>query len=68
MIRVGEETGRLGDMLLKCANLDDGELKRAIERALALLVPALTIGLDVVVAGIIASVLVAILSINNLVS
>jgi type II secretory pathway component PulF len=31
-------------------------------------VPALTIGLGVVVAGIIASVLVVILSINNLVS
>ena len=68
LIRVGEETGRLGDMLLKTADIYDGELRRAIDRGLALLVPALTIGLGFVVAGIIASVLVAILSINNLVS
>jgi general secretion pathway protein F len=68
LARVGEETGRLGDMLLKTADIYDAEVRRAIERALALLVPALTIGLGLVVAGIIASVLVAILSINNLVS
>jgi general secretion pathway protein F len=68
LIRVGEETGRLGDMLLECADIYDGELRRTIDRALALLVPCLTIGLGFVVAGIIASVLVAILSINNLVS
>ena len=68
LIRVGEETGRLGDMLLKTADIYDTELRRTIDRALALLVPCLTIGLGFVVAGIIASVLVAILSINNLVS
>ena len=66
LVRVGEETGRLEPMLLKVAEIYDGEVKATVERLLALLVPLLTIGLGVLIAGIIASVLLALLSLNQL--
>jgi general secretion pathway protein F len=66
LTRVGEETGRLEDMLLKVAEIYDQEVGRAIERMLALLVPLLTIVLGLVIAGIIGSILVAILSVYQL--
>jgi general secretion pathway protein F len=66
LTRVGEETGRLDEMLMKAAEIYDGEVQRSIDRLLALLVPAITVGLGVLVAGIIASLLVAILSVNEL--
>ncbi len=66
LISVGEETGRLEDMLLKAAEIYDQEVSRAIERMLALLVPVLTIVLGLVIAGIIGSILAAILSVYQL--
>ena len=66
LTRVGEETGKLEDMLLKVADIYDQEVSRAIERMLALLVPLLTIVLGLVIAGIIGSILVAILSVYQL--
>lgn len=66
MVRVGEETGQLHDMLLKVADIYDREVQRSVERLLALLVPVLTVGLGALVAGIILSVLSAILSVNRL--
>jgi general secretion pathway protein F len=66
LISVGEESGHLEGMLLKAADIYDQEVKRTIDRAMALLVPLLTIGLGVLIAAIIGSVLVAILSVNEL--
>jgi general secretion pathway protein F len=66
LAHVGEETGRLDDMLSKAADIYDGEVRRALERLLAMLVPALTIFLGLIVAGVIGSVLSALLSINDL--
>jgi general secretion pathway protein F len=66
LMRVGEETGRLDEMLLNVADIFDREVQRTIERMLVLLTPALTIGLGMMIAGIIASVLLAILSVNDL--
>lgn len=66
LIRIGEETGKLDDMLLRQADLDEQRVKHAIDRMLAMLVPALTILLGIVVAGMIATMLVAILSVNDL--
>lgn len=65
-VRVGEETGKLDEMLLRQADLYERSVKHTIDRLLALLVPVLTILLGMVVAGLIASILVAILSINDL--
>lgn len=66
MIKVGEESGSLEHMLKKVANVYDGEVRTAIKRALTMLEPILIIGLGVLVAGIIISILVAILGANEL--
>ena len=66
MIRVGEETGQLQEMLLQVADTYDGEVQIAVKRMLTLLEPALILGLGVIIAGIIMSILVAILSLNEL--
>ncbi len=65
-IRVGEQTGKLDEMLLHQAELQEQSIKHRIERLMALLVPLLTIFLGMVVAALVASMLVAILSINDL--
>lgn len=66
MIRVGEETGHLEEMLIQVADVYDKEVRSSIKRLLALLEPALILTLGLVIAAIIISILVAILSINEL--
>jgi len=66
MIKMGEETGRLEEMLLRVATLYDKQLRVAIQRMLALLEPALIITLGLMIGGIIVSILLAILSVNDL--
>ena len=66
MIKMGEETGRLEEMLLRVATIYDKQLRTAIQRMLALLEPALIISLGFMIAGIIVSILLAILSVNDL--
>jgi general secretion pathway protein F len=67
MIRVGEESGTLDAMLAKVADIFDRETRLSVQRMLTLLEPALIIGLGIVVAGIIISILMAILGANELV-
>ncbi len=62
LIKVGEESGRLEDMLLRIADIYDDEVKRTIDRILAMLVPGITIVLGILIALIIGSILAAILS------
>lgn len=45
MIRVGEETGQLQEMLLQVADTYDGEVQTAVKRLLTLLEPALDSGI-----------------------
>jgi general secretion pathway protein F len=66
LIQIGEESGKLDEMLLRQADLDELRIKHKVDRALAMLVPVLTIVLGAVVAGLIASMLVAIISVNDL--
>ncbi len=66
MIKMGEETGRLEEMLLRVATIYDKQLRVSIARMLALLEPALIITLGLMIAGIIVSILLAILSVNDL--
>jgi general secretion pathway protein F len=66
LVRIGEATGRLDTMLVQLADSFDEQVQRTIARSLSILVPALTIGLGAVVAGIIASVMLAVLNINEL--
>ena len=62
LIRVGEETGQLDQMLLRIAVIYDDEVKRTIEGMLSLLVPLVTLVLGVLIAAIIGSMMAAILS------
>lgn len=66
MIKVGEESGDLEPMLNKVADVFDGEVRSSIQRALTLLEPLLIVGLGIIVAGIIVSILMAVLSANEL--
>lgn len=66
MIQVGEETGRLDQMLLDVADVYDAEVARSLKRALALLEPAMILFLTVVVGTVILSILAAMLSIYDL--
>jgi general secretion pathway protein F len=68
MIRVGEESGSLDAMLAKVAQIYDKETEASVKRLLTLLEPVLIIGLGVIVAGIIMSIIVPILSMNQLVT
>ena len=67
MIRVGEESGNLQDILQRVAAVYDRDTQLTIKRALSLLEPMLILVLGVVIAAVIISILVAILSINELV-
>jgi general secretion pathway protein F len=66
LTRVGEETGKLDEMLLAAAEYLEEHSTTTLDRLLTLLVPALTVGMGLVVAGLIGSVLVGLLSINDL--
>ncbi len=66
MIAVGEETGRLDEMLVQVADVYDKEVASAIKKALALLQPIMIIGLAVVIGGIIMSILVAMFDLMDL--
>ena len=66
MIRVGEESGRLEEILQQVAQVYERETQTTIKRALALLEPVLILVLGVVIAGVIISILMAILGINEL--
>jgi len=66
MIQLGEETGSLEEMLERVATTYDKEIKITIERMLTMLEPVLIVGLGLLIAGIIISILMAILSVNDL--
>jgi general secretion pathway protein F len=67
MIRVGEESGSLDAMLAKVAQVYDRETQASVKRMLALLEPVVIVGLGILVAGIIISIIIPILDANELV-
>jgi general secretion pathway protein F len=66
LIRVGEESGALDEMLLELAKVFDGHVQSGVKRALALLEPVLILFMGVMIAFIIISILMGILSVNDL--
>lgn len=66
LIRVGEETGRIGPMMLELSNILNREVETGIKRLLTLVEPVLILVLGVLIAAIIVSILLGILSINDL--
>jgi general secretion pathway protein F len=67
MVSVGEETGKLDEMLTRVADVYDREVALAVKRMLALLEPVMILGLGLIIGGIIISILLAILKVNSLV-
>jgi general secretion pathway protein F len=66
MILVGEETGRLDDMLMQVAETYDREVEVAIRKALALLQPVMIVAMALVIGFIIIAILSAMLSVYDL--
>jgi len=65
MVRVGEETGRMEDMLLKVAETFETDVRVEMKRTLGLLEPTIIIVMGVLVAFIVVAMLMAIFSINE---
>jgi general secretion pathway protein F len=66
MIMVGEETGRLDDMLMQVAETYDHEVEVAIRKALALLQPVMIVIMAAVIGFIILAILSAMLSVYDI--
>ena len=66
LMRLGEENAQLGPMALRAADIHEERTRLAMQRLVALLVPAITILMGVAVAGIVASLMTAMLSLNDL--
>lgn len=66
MTKVGEEAGRLEEMLLRVADFFDQHVKTSIKRLLSLLEPMLILALGMVVGFIVLSMLLAIFSLSDL--
>jgi general secretion pathway protein F len=67
MILVGEESGRLEEMLQRVADVYDREVAAAIKRFLAVLEPVLILSLAVLIGGIVLSILVGVMAMSELV-
>ena len=66
MLQVGEETGQLERMLMKLADIYDREVRSTLARLVTVLEPVIILGLGLAIGGIIFSVLMAILQVNEL--
>ena len=67
MILVGEESGRLEEMLTRVADVYDREVQAAIKRFLAVLEPAMILSLAVLIGGIVFSILMGVMGMSELV-
>ena len=66
LLRLGEETAQLGPMALRAAEIHEDSTRVRVQRLVALLVPVITIVMGMAVAGIVSSLLLAMLSLNDL--
>ena len=65
LIEVGEETGRLDAMLLELSKVYDKEVRAAIKNLIALFEPVMILVMGLVVGVIVVSMMLAIVSIND---
>lgn len=66
MITVGEETGKMEEMLYKVAETFDEEIQRSVKSLTSLLEPAMILIMGLVVGFIVISMLLAIFSMNEI--
>ena len=67
MVLVGEESGRLEEMLNRVAEIYDREVAMAIKRFLAVLEPVMILSLAVLIGGIVLSILWGVMGMSELV-
>jgi general secretion pathway protein F len=66
MVRVGEESGSLDQMMTELAEVYDEEVQAGVKRSLTLLEPALILVMGGVIAIVIIAILMGIMSVNDL--
>ena len=66
MITVGEETGRLDEMLFKIGDIYEKKVRSFIKRAMSLMEPVVILTMGILVGFIVISMLMAIFSMNDL--
>ena len=66
LLRLGEETAQLGEMALRAAAIHEERTRLNMQRLVSLLTPTITIVMGGVIAAIVSSLLLAMLSLNNL--
>ncbi|HYS93295.1 MAG TPA: type II secretion system F family protein, partial [Candidatus Acidoferrales bacterium] len=66
MVRVGEETGRMEEMLLKVGATFETDTRKLLKRLIALVEPCIILGMGLVVGFIVVAMLMAILSITDI--
>jgi general secretion pathway protein F len=65
LLEVGEETGRLDDMLIQIADTYDRDLRISTKRLIALFEPAMILVMGVIIGVMVVSMLYSIFSIND---
>jgi len=65
LVEIGEKSGRLGEMLLKAADLCESDVVALLKRIAAIAGPVLTALMGLITAGVIAAVMSGVLSLND---
>jgi general secretion pathway protein F len=65
LVEVGEESGRLDDMLIQVADTYDVEVRNGIKRLISFFEPAIILLMGIVIGTIVVSMLLAVFSINE---
>ncbi len=65
MVRIGEETGRLEEMLLRVAEAFEAEVRKLVKRLTGLMEPMIILAMGLVVGFIVVAMLMAIFSISE---
>jgi general secretion pathway protein F len=66
LLRLGEETAQLGQMALRAAEIHEEQARITVQRLISLMVPAITVAMGMAVAFIVGSLMLAMLSLNDL--
>jgi len=66
LLQLGEKNARLGPMSLRAAEIHEANVRVAMTRLVSLMVPAITVAMGAMIAGILAAVMTAMLGLNDL--
>ena len=66
LLRLGEENAQLAQMALKAADIHEARTRQTVQRLVAMLVPVITVMMGGLVATIVGSLMLAMLSLNDL--